>query len=151
MLDARVTHDPATRDLASRADIEHLVRAFYRDAAMDDLLGPIFSAARVDWPHHIATLTDFWSWQLLGERGYAGNPLRAHEPVHARTPFETEHYERWLALFEETVDDHFAGPNADTAKERARRMARALQRLLDGTSAPGDAPLTPILTRRAAG
>ncbi len=38
----------------------------------------------MDWPSHIETLTDFWAWQLLGERGYETNPLRAHEPVHAR-------------------------------------------------------------------
>ena len=28
---------------------------------MDDVLGPVFAAARVDWPSHIARLTNFWS------------------------------------------------------------------------------------------
>ena len=32
-------------DLADRADVESLVRDFYRQAAMDDLLGPVFEAA----------------------------------------------------------------------------------------------------------
>ena len=137
-------------DIETRADVERLVRDFYRAAAMDDLLGPVFAAAHVDWPHHIATLTDFWAWQLFGERGYAGNPLRAHEPVHARTPFTPAHYDRWLSLFVETVDERFAGPVAELAQDRARKMARALQRLLDGRSAPGGTPLTPILTRRPA-
>lgn len=73
--------------LATRADVELLVRPFYRYAAMDELLRPIFSAAHVNWDAHVATPTDFWAWQLLGERGYTGHPLRAHEPVHARTPF----------------------------------------------------------------
>ena len=53
----------------------------------DDMLGPVFEAADVDWTVHIAKLIDFWAWQLLGDPGYEGNPLRAHEPVHARTPF----------------------------------------------------------------
>ena len=39
-----------------------------RYAAMDELLGSVFSAARVIWAVHIDTVTDFWSWQLLGGR-----------------------------------------------------------------------------------
>lgn len=136
-----------THDLTTRADVERLVRDFYRDAAMDDLLGPVFAAAHVDWPQHIATLTDFWCWQLFGERGYVGNPLRAHEPVHARTPFASAHYERWLALFEETVDASFAGPVAELAKARARRMARALRRLLDGGADAGDVAIEVTIVR----
>jgi hemoglobin len=98
----------------------------------------VFHAARVDWSVHFPKLVDFWAWQLLGERGYEGNPLRAHEPAHARTPFRPEHYARWLDLFEATVDEHFEGERAEAAKQRARRMAQALARLLAGASAPGD-------------
>ena len=59
-------------DIVDRDDIELLVRNFYRDAAMDDVLGPVFEAARVNRNAHIATLIDFWAWQLLGEPGYDG-------------------------------------------------------------------------------
>ena len=130
-------------DLRNRDDVERLVRSFYRDAAMDDRLGPVFAAAGVDWPSHIDRLTDFWSWQLLGERGYTGNPLRVHQPVHVATPFTDAHFERWLELFTATVDDHFRGPTADVAKSRATKMATALRRLLadrsgeEGSSVPG--------------
>lgn len=119
-------------DIATRVDVELLVRSFYRYAAMDELLGPIFREADVNWDDHIATLTDFWSWQLLGEPGYTGHPLRAHEPVHARTPFAAAHYERWLDLFVSTVDEYFVGDNAERAKHRATKMATALRKLLDG-------------------
>ena len=130
--------DDLRHDIVGRDDIERLVVAFYRDAAMDDLLGPVFHAAHVDWSVHIPKLVDFWAWQLGGARGYEGNPLRAHEPAHARTPFRPEHYERWVELFIETVDAHFEGPVADAAKARAVRMAKALQRLLEGDAASGD-------------
>jgi hemoglobin len=124
-------------DLDSRERIEDMVRAFYRDVAMDDLLGPIFVAAHVHWPTHLEVLTDFWAEQLLGEAGYEGTPLRAHAPVHARTPFRPEHYQRWLDLFITNVDGHFSGPYAELAKHRAQRMARALERLLRGSGASG--------------
>ena len=128
-------------DLRNRDDVERLVRSFYRDAAMDDRLGPIFVAAGVHWPSHIDRLTDFWCWQLLGESRYSGNPLRAHLPAHAATPFTGEHFARWLDLFTATVDHHFRGPTADLAKERATKMATALRRLLAGRH--GDAA-TPV-------
>lgn len=128
-------------DLLGRDDIERLVVAFYRYAAMDELLGPVFAAAHVDWPGHIETLTDFWAWQLLGERGYTGNPLRAHEPVHAATPLVDAHYDRWLDLFVSTIDEEFAGPIAEIAKVRAKKMAHAMQRLLTGDHGEASVPI----------
>ncbi len=134
-------HLHGRRDLATRHDVELLVRTFYRAAAMDDVLGPVFETARVDWPSHLATVTDFWMWQLFGVRGYEGNPLVAHRPAHAATPFTDAHFARWLELFTETVDELFEGPTADLARARATKMAHALQRLLRGESAPGTEPI----------
>lgn len=136
------------RDLDDREAIDDLVRSFYRRAAMDDVLGPVFEAAHVDWSVHIPKLIDFWAWQLLGEPGYEGNPLLAHAPVHERTPFGEEHYDRWLELFTDTVEERFEGPSADLAVRRATKMARALRRLLDGIDDRGDRPIEPIVRRR---
>ena len=113
---------------------------------MDDLLGPVFAAARVDWRAHIETLVEFWSWQLFGIRGYEGTPLRAHAPSHARTPFTDAHYARWLDLFESTIDASFAGPVAELAKARGRKMASALSRLLGGVAGAPDAPTAVTFT-----
>jgi hemoglobin len=143
--------DLGVTDLDDRAAIEELVVAFYRAVATDDVLGPVFLAADVEWSAHVPKLVDFWAWQLLGERGYEGNPLRAHEPVHARTPFTPEHYGRWLELFEETLDERFRGSRAEQARNRARRMAHALQRLMDGVSASGEAPIEAMVARHRAG
>jgi hemoglobin len=131
------------QDLVTRSDIEWLVRDFYRDVAMDDRLGPIFSAARVDWSVHLPKVADFWEWQLFGASDYEGKPLVAHKPVDARTPFTEEHYERWLEIFDTTVDERFRGPNAEFAKRRARRMAQAMRRLLDGGESGGDSDSPP--------
>jgi truncated hemoglobin YjbI len=133
--------DAERHDLATRTDVSTLVRAFYRAAAMDDVLGPVFTAAHVDWPGHLEIVTDFWMDQLFGGPVRRRNPLRAHETVHQRTPLGERHFERWLELFTETVDEHFEGPTADLAKTRAVKMARALRRLLDGVSASGAEPI----------
>jgi hemoglobin len=144
MADIADRDDDADRDdIVDRQDIELMVRNFYRDAAMDDLLGPVFAAAHVKWNAHIATLVDFWAWQLLGEPGYEGQPLRAHEPVHARTPFAPAHYERWIELFCDTIDMSFQGPRAEIAKGRGRKMVAAMERLMAGVSAGGSVPIEP--------
>ncbi|MHB1139374.1 MAG: group III truncated hemoglobin, partial [Microthrixaceae bacterium] len=86
--------------------------------------------------------------QLLGERGYVGQPLLAHRAVVERVPFGAEHFERWIDLFDETVDEHFCGPVAELAHGRARKMAAALQRLLRGgvdRDDPGEAPVAVTL------
>src|SRR6187401_2895676 len=79
--------DEPRPDIRGREDLELLVRSFYRQAATDDLLGPVFAAADVDWAEHIPKVTAFWAWQLFGERGYDGNPLQAHRPLQVATPF----------------------------------------------------------------
>lgn len=130
-------------DIVYVEDVERMVRDFYRQAAMDDLLGPVFAAAHVNWYAHVGTLIEFWSWQLLGVPGYAGQPLLAHEPVHQRTPLTPAHYERWIELFVETVDGLFVGPRAELAKGRGRKMAAAMERLLgsipDNDATPAEA------------
>jgi hemoglobin len=137
--------DPVRVDLDSVERIDDMVRAFYRHVAVDGLLGPVFAHAEVDWASHVPNLCDFWAWQLLGVRGYEGSPLRAHAPAHAHTPFTPELYGRWLELFEATVDAGYAGPVAAAAKQRARRMARAMRRVLDGEHTAGSAAVVPVV------
>lgn len=121
-------------DLADRAAIHDLVVAFYREVVFDDLLAPVFDeVAEVDWAEHIPKLIDFWCRVLLGERGYDGAVLTAHRHVHDIQPFRPEHFERWYALWVETIDRRWAGPLAELAKQHAARIGTALaSRLLDG-------------------
>ena len=127
---------PDLPDLVTEDDIEQLVRDFYRQAAVDEVLGPVFEAAEVDWAAHIPRVTAFWSWQLLGGRRYDGRPLRSHERVNEMVPFTEAHYERWLELFTDTLHAGWSGPVADTAERRARRMARSMRRVLAGEADP---------------
>lgn len=122
----RDTPRPApTRDLDTPDEIAEMVRRFYADVAMDDLLGPMFNdVARVDWSEHLPKLAAFWCRALLGRPGYQGNPFRAHALVHAKRSFTAAHFERWLGLFDETLKLGWVGPNVDRARLLAANVAR---------------------------
>lgn len=112
------------RDLDDSTEIAEMVRRFYVDVAQDRLLGPMFEdVARVDWAEHLPKLTAYWCRALLGRPGYEGNPYRAHRRVHDVVPFTAAHFERWLELFEETLDGGWAGPRVEQARAFARKVA----------------------------
>lgn len=124
-------------DLDSPAAIAEMVRRFYADVAQDAILGPMFNdVARVDWSEHVPKLTDFWCRALLGIAGYSGNPYRAHRLIHSKREFTTEHFERWLELFHETVEAGWAGPNAQRAHDLADNVARVHSQQLLGHPVP---------------
>jgi hemoglobin len=122
-----------TRDLDAPDQIAEMVRRFYADVAQDDLLGPMFNdVAHVDWSEHLPKLTAFWCRALLGQPGYAGNPYRAHALVHAKRSFTAAHFERWLTLFDETLELGWIGPNVDRARALAATVARVHSKQLLG-------------------
>jgi hemoglobin len=118
----------ARGDIQGRADIERLVNAFYARVQQDDLIGPIFTdVARVNWAAHLPRMYDFWQSVLFGTPGFKGNPLVVHRTLARLTPLTAEAFDRWVALFQATVDDLFAGPMADEARRRAAAIAGTLQ------------------------
>lgn len=130
-------------DLDRRAHIHDAVVIFYREVVFDDLLGPVFDeVAQTDWATHIPKLIDFWCRMVLGEPGYDGFVLGAHQRVDALEPLRQEHFDRWYSLWVDTIDGRWEGPGADLAKDRARRIMHALARNLAGTDwSPPEAAL----------
>lgn len=109
------------KQIENREDIQLLVDSFYQKVRKDTLIGPIFNdVAKVDWDEHLPKLYNFWSDLLLGEDSYRGRPF----PPHMKLNLQPSHFERWLKLFIETVDEHFVGMKADEVKFRALRIAR---------------------------
>jgi hemoglobin len=109
------------KDIESRTDIELLVDRFYNKVNQDILLAPVFS--HVNWPHHLPIMYNFWSSMLLGDQSYQGNPFQKH--IHLA--IDSSHFNQWLALFTETVDENFAGFKADEVKSRAQSIAGVFQ------------------------
>jgi hemoglobin len=101
-------------------DIKLLVDSFYHKVREDQLLAPIFNQRIGDnWAAHLEKMYRFWQTILLGEHTYYGSPFAPH----ANLPVNKNHFDRWLSLFTETIDEHFSGEKAEEAKWRAERMA----------------------------
>lgn len=109
------------KDILQRLDVQTLVDKFYGKVNSDDLLGPVFS--HVDWPRHLPVMYDFWSSLLLGDQIYSGNPLQKH----LKLPIKGQHFDRWLLLFKETVDENFHGEKAEEVKMRSESIADIFQ------------------------
>lgn len=111
-------------DILTIEDIKLLVDTFYGKVREDKLIGPIFDERIQDrWPHHLAKMYTFWQTILLGDHTYYGTPF----PPHAQLPVEREHFQRWLSLFSETLDELFSGEKAKEALWRADKMAEMFQ------------------------
>lgn len=111
-------------DLVDRAGIELLVNAFYQKVRSDEVLGFIFDeVARIDWPTHLPRMYAFWETVLFRSGGYSGNPLTMHARLAGQTAMGRMQFDRWLTLFCQTVDELFAGENADHLKNIATDMA----------------------------
>lgn len=122
-------------DLRDRDDVYRLVSEFYRRAFADELLGPIFTdIAQMNLDHHLPIICDFWETVLFRAGLYRRNALAIHMSLNARAPLGAEHFDRWLALWSQTVDEHFAGEKAELAKVQAGRIAGSIHRRLQGRS-----------------
>ena len=115
-------------DIRSRVDIELLMAAFYEKVKKDDIIGYIFNdIAKVNWDHHLPIICDFWETLLLDSNSYSRNAMGVHYTLNRKVPLEEKHFQRWLLLFFETVDDLFAGEIATMAKKKAKSIGSLMQ------------------------
>jgi hemoglobin len=101
------------KQIESRNDVKFLVDSFYEKVVKDDVIGPFF--INLDFDKHLPKMVNFWAFVLLDEAGYTTDVTAKHS--HMR--LKPEHFDRWLGLFNETVDEHFTGEKAELAKQRA--------------------------------
>jgi len=139
------------KDIEARMDIDQLMHAFYARAMADEVIGYIFTdVARLDLDHHLPIIGDFWETMLFrsGDYGRHGrNPLQVHGALAEKTPLRYEHFERWLEIFRDCVDEMFAGDTADFLKLRAGMIAN---RMLEYVSNIDSLPLNVSHTAEAA-
>lgn len=124
-------------DIQDDEDIKQLVHQFYDKVGQDERLGYVFNeVARVEWNSHLPKMVDFWSNILFKTNRFNGRPYRKHRPL----PIKRDDFDIWLGLWTETVDELFAGKQANYAKEIAFKVASAftIRLEMDGKLEPVD-------------
>lgn len=133
----RVPSDPATRvydpqALFGRVGEEALRRVlwrFYARVMADDLLSAVFQHKlgpfpKAAWPMHIMRLEGFWRAVMQGPSEYRGQP----GPAHRGLGISAEHFERWLMLWEQTLQEELPVTEAGEMLTLARKMRPSLER-----------------------
>ena len=109
--------------------LRRLLWLFYERVMQDELLAPVFQAKlgtfpRDGWPVHLQRLEGFWRAVMGGPSAYRGQPGPAHRG-HGIGP---AHFERWLWLWEQTLREQLAPPEAEALLTMAGRMRGSLER-----------------------
>ena len=99
-----------------------LVDTFYSRASNDELLAPVFGKRLPD-ATHLGPLYRYWQTTLLESDTGEEIPF----PKHADLPLTHQHFDRWLSIFHETIDELFTGSMAEMAKFRAIRMSEVFR------------------------
>ena len=119
------------RDIETREDLEEILFSFYSKALADNVIGHIFTdIAKLDLAEHLPVITDFWEMLLFGngnfQKKYGRSPMQKHVELNEKIRLEKLHFERWLKLFSETIDENFQGFYAGLAKQRAVSIAQTM-------------------------
>ena len=116
------------RDITGREDLLVLVTRFYEKLLADNSISYIFTdVAKIDLSHHLPVLVNFWDSILFQSDTYHKNAMQPHLTLHQQSPLQKHHFETWLRLFKESVDELFDGKTAFNAKEKATSIATVMQ------------------------
>ncbi|HMU97602.1 MAG TPA: group III truncated hemoglobin [Chitinophagales bacterium] len=114
-------------DIKDINDIETIILDFYEKVKVDKLLRPFFFGEKpTKWEKHIPLMISFWENVLFYSGNYEGDPLLIHRKINKIKATETKHFERWNNLFDETVNAHFKGANAEKMKQHAQAIAEIM-------------------------
>jgi hemoglobin len=106
------------------AFISQVVEQFYEAVRTDAMLGPIFGAKVIDWPHHLARMRDFWASVMLESGRFSGNPMKKHIAIGR---LDAAHFARWQSVWDATLTR--IAPNEEVAnrfRDAARRIGESL-------------------------
>jgi len=111
-------------DILTEGDVRLLVNTFYDKVRKDEMLAPVFEPIIKDnWETHLLRMTDFWSTLLLYTKKYKDDPMPKHLPL----SIGKDHFDRWLLLFNLTIDELFEGTIAENARKRANSIAKIMK------------------------
>jgi hemoglobin len=115
-------------DIKNRKDIELLINSFYSKVKVDPVIGYFFTEVQnVNWEIHLPKMYDFWENIIFNTGNYEGNPMAQHQDLHKKSALSKAHFDHWIALFTNTVDQLFAGEKAELTKQRATSISTVMQ------------------------
>lgn len=111
-------------DIQTKEDIIKLVNSFYKKVQQDAVIGFFFNnIAKVNWQEHLPRMYEFWETILLNQASYKGNPMQKHFPVNAIQAIEKSHFDHWIKLWTQTIEENFSGATAHQAISKATNIA----------------------------
>lgn len=115
-------------DITTKADIKLLLDTFYKKAIHDPEIGVFFTEiVELDLQTHMPRMYIFWEAVLFGKSAYRGDPMQKHVDLNNKKTMEKAHFDRWIQMFHQTVDEFFVGQTAELAKTRALSIATVMQ------------------------
>ena len=116
------------QDITTREDLLFLMNTFYKKLLVDNRIKYIFTeVAKIDLSTHIPIITDFWEQNILGTGNYKNNVLQVHRHLNHQSRLSPAHFEVWLQHFDETINENYAGENAEKMKTRALSIANVMK------------------------
>jgi hemoglobin len=121
-------------DIKNLDDIKLLVNSFYEKVQKDEVIGYLFNdVAKVNWEKHLPVMYSFWQQVIFSEGDFKGNPMLVHKELNQKSALSEQHFQRWVDLFKETIDEHFSGPVAESTRLRATSIAMVMKtKIVDG-------------------
>lgn len=114
------------KDITTVQDIQVLVNSFY-DKVKTSEIGFFFEEiVKVNWEKHLPKMYIFWESVLFATTKFDGNPMGAHFPINDIVPIEKKHFDTWLKIWKETIDQNFYGEMAESAKNKAENIAKLM-------------------------
>ena len=112
------------KDIETREELEEFLKAFYKKAFADELIGHFFTeVVPLDLKTHIPVIANFWESVVFNSHGYRKNVMEVHKHIHLLSRITKGHLDRWIKIFTETLEEQFEGRNTELMKQRARSIA----------------------------
>lgn len=115
------------KDIENKQDIEFLLHSFYNVVRKNEIIGYIFDEIiKVNWEQHLPLITNFWETLLFGKDTFKGNPMLTHIQISKKVPLTKLHFDTWLQIWNNTINEYFFGKKAEEAKQKAQNIANLM-------------------------
>jgi len=117
------------KDISNRDDLYFIVSEFYKKLLNNNEMKYFFEKFqnKNTLEEHLQILVNFWDNILFYSGTYQKNAMQPHINLHEKKPFSKIHFETWLELFNQSIDENFEGENVQILKNRALSIATVMR------------------------